>query len=188
MKKLSIKILILCIGLTGFISCSSDDDSSSSDPNDPQDAVEIAVSYENLPLLGYNSIVSVTSSSPVDYNGNGESSTDIFSQMEECEKDNSFNFSDAENKYYFYLTEVKCNENEIGSLRDHYAIDLNHIYLSNFTPDTNTATKQLVLKNCKMERFRRPNSAGNDSYRLYYDMVDDKTGVTFRFVSETIEQ
>ena len=59
--------------------------------------------------------------------------------------------------------------------------------MSGFTTDEENF-EQLVFRNCKLERFRYPNSAGNDSYRLSYDRIDKKTGKTFRWVAQTIDQ
>ncbi len=182
MKQLQITLLALIIGSIGFISCSSDDDNY--DPNNPIDAVEIPLTAENLILLGASDRIDyITSDTAIDYNGNGVPSTDILNQMTTCENDDRLKWFTVEKMDFGYYTYTECDDSGIN---DHYfegtfVIDGTTIYLNpnrETYPDT-TLYPQIVLQNCKMERYRNANASGNDSYSLYYDKLDTKTGQVF---------
>ena len=184
MKQLNITLLSLTIGIMGLYSCSSDDDSSSSDPNSPIDAVEIPLTAENLINLGTTDKVDyITSDTAIDYNGNGVSSTDILNQMTTCEKDDQLQWLTTEKMDFRYVYNETCTDQEELSYftSGTFIIEGTTIYLNpdrNIYPDT-TLYPQIVLQNCKMERYRNANAGGNYSYSLYYDKLDTKTGQVF---------
>ena len=162
-----------------FFSCNKDENGGNpDDPDAPRKERPITLTQDNLEKIGAYFLLSVTAQKPVDYDEDGNASTDILSQMKPCEKDDLILFTDSKKQEYAYDFDKKC-QGQILQLviNKKYVIDENDIFLLDF-PNQNPdkAARTIILENAKLYSFRKPNKLGRDSYRMEYDRKDEKTG------------
>lgn len=97
---MNVKILVLSLLAVFTISCSSDD-------NNDNPLSENQLSTSDLDQAQNLKLVSVTSSTSIDYDNDGTSSTDVFSQMNDCEKNRILSFTKTTVNFQVPSCEIK---------------------------------------------------------------------------------
>ncbi len=178
------KIFLMILPLTFLVSCNNDDDSSINSTIDhPISYVELT---NNNNQLDYT-LVALTSDEPIDYNNKGIKSTNVFSQLDECELDDLFIFSYSKsiNQYVWLMDENKksCDDNPPYYIKNEGA----------FKPDPTQKTiefyddeKELVFKATNVKLIEENKADIGITFTLTFDFYDPyfKTTLHYKYVKK----
>lgn len=177
------KIFLTIFGLIALSSCNNDDDSLVNTTK------ELPIYYQELTggnnQLDYT-LISVKADKEIDFNEDGKSSTDVYSQMEKCQIDDLFIFTyvKSKNTYVWSFSEntVVCDDNPPFHTKNSGA----------FIPDPNQKTIELfdldddlVFKATNVKLIEN-NTPQKVTYTLTFDFYDDyfKTTLHYKYVKE----
>lgn len=177
------KILLTFFSIAVLTACSNDDDSPVNSTIDhPISFIELTGNNNQLDYT----LVSVKAENAIDFDNDGNASTDVYAQIPKCELDDLFIFTYVKsmNNYVWSMTEntVVCDDN-----LPYYTKNS-----GSFNPDPNLRTieffddeQELVFKATNVKLIER-NTPEKVSFELTFDFYDPyfKTTLHYKYIKE----
>ena len=176
------KILLTILGLSFITACNDDDSPVNSTIDHPISYIELTGNNNQLDYT----LVSVNSDVAIDFDNDGKSSQDVFSQMEKCEIDDLFRFTyvKSKNSYVWSMVEngIVCDSNNPYAIKNSRNFEPNP---TNRTIEFYDEDKDLVFKATNVKLIEN-NTPSKVSYTLTFDFYDPyfKTTLHYKYLKE----